>query len=584
MVWKGAADAGYAVYGQLVSTSGALTGGRITISSSVAKIGGLHDIIRVLFDGINYFVVWEDRTDAATQATGKIYGQFVTPDGGRLGDVRPVSDPAAENGQVLPAMATDGTNIFVIWIDGRNQKACSVIDNTCYPSEIYGQFVTTSITGTAGALSDANFAIYDSGHGLPRDRLPSIAWSGTNYFILSQERNAIPGYVCPWYGCIWDVSGIFVTQAGSWEVPHTTYAFSNYYDNNFPTVTWDGSAFLIAWTKRLSASKNYVETSSYYPDRTWAGGFSLTAQAGGTTAPWAAVALPQGAGKPFFALINRGKPGKTWNDIDSYTGGKVYGTILADLEQVSVSDPPAATQVSQKLNITDTVQNVGFGPSLSSATVYLFSPTTDPNDAVGQFPTQRKVPSVPAGGTNTGTVSAAIPTWIPAGKYYLIACADYGTWSPDMQFANNCKASTGTTVLSKSDLTETSFANEDLVVGSSSSSSPPHSVAVTDTVTNQGGVGSTGTTTRYYLSTSTSKDSSAVLLTGTRSVPPLAAGASSASKKTTVKINLKAPGLTTADYNLLACTNDMDKTGKNGPNNCKVSSTPASSISCSSCH
>ena len=584
VVWKGSADAGHAIYGQRVSTSGALTGSKITISPSVAKMSGQHDIIRVLFDGTNFFAAWEDRTEVGAEA-GRIYGQFVTTAGDLLGAVIPISDPAAQYGQVLPAMETDGSNIFVVWIDGRNQKSCSVIDSTCYPSEIYGQFVTTSITGTAGALSDFNFAIYDSGRGLPRDRLPSIAWSGTNYFILSQERNAIPGYNCPWNGCIWDVSGIFVTQAGSWEVPHTTYGFSNYYDNYFPTVTWDGSAFLIAWTKRLSASKYYIETSSYYPDRTWASGFSLTTQAGGTTAPWAAVALPQGTGKPFFALINRGKPGKTWNDIDLYTGGKVYGTILADLEQIFVSEPPASTQVSQKLNITDTVQNVGFGPSLGSATVYMFSPTTDPNDAVGWFSTQRKVPSVPAGGTNTGTASVTIPTWMPAGTYYLIACADYGTWSPDIQFTNNCKASTGTTVLSKPDLTETSFTNEDLFVPSSSSPAPPHTIAVTDTITNQGGVPSTGSTTRYYLSPSASKnDPGAVLLTPTRSIPPLAAGASSSSKKTTVKINLKAPALTMSDYNLLACTNDTDKTGKNGPNNCKVSSTPAASISCSACH
>ena len=139
VVWKGTATApNYAVYGQRISTSGALTGSRITISSSVAKIGGQHDAIRVLFDGINFFVAWEDRTDAAFQGTGKIYGQFVSPSGDLLGAVIPVSDPAAQYGQVLPAAATDGTNIFVVWVDGRNQKACSPVGGACYPSEIYG--------------------------------------------------------------------------------------------------------------------------------------------------------------------------------------------------------------------------------------------------------------------------------------------------------------------------------------------------------------------------------------------------------------------------------------------------------------
>ena len=588
-VWKGTADTGYAIYGQRISTSAALTGPPIIISPSVAKIGGQHDIIQVLFDGINFFVAWEDRTDAASEGTGKIYGWFVRPSGELLGAMISVSDPAAQYGQVLPAMATGGTNIFVVWVDGRLQRACYPnIAGTCYPSDIYGQLITKSDTNTAGALTGSNISIIAplKPKPLPRDRLPSVASSGANYFVVSQERDVFPDEECPLWGCGWDVNGKFVSLSGVPD-PNQSYGFG-YNDNNFASVTWDGASYFISYAAKVKNSKTFIEGNLLDPDGLWWYYFNVTAQGGGSTAPWAAVALPQGTGKPFFVLINRGKPGKTWNDINTYSGGKVYGTFFADLKQMSVTDPPPPALAGGKFAVTDRVDNIASWASAASVTTYYFSTINTMTDAAIALTGQRKVPSIPAGGTNTGTISVAIPTSMPAGTYYLIACADrgaWGAWVPDTDFSNNCKASTGTITISKPDMTESILSNEDLFVPISSSSSPLHSINISDTVTNGGDLKSTGTTTRYYLSPSTTRDDpGAVLLTGTRSVPPLAPKALNGPKKTTVKINLKAPGLTMADYNLLACANDTDKTGKNGPVNCKVSSTPAASISCSGCH
>ena len=72
------------------------------------------------------------------------------------------------------------------------------------------------------------------------------------------------------------------------------------------------------------------------------------------------------------------------------------------------------------------------------------------------------------------------------------------------------------------------------------------------------------------------------MLVGTRSVPALGSGNDS-SKTTTLKIPFTKADITAA-YNLLACANDMDKTGKNGPVNCKVSSSPQPAAACNTCH
>ena len=319
MVWRGA-DAGtppaYSIYGQFVSASGSLVGAGFVIVRR--RNWGGHDPIRLLFDGFNYFLAWEDRSDSAAQETARVYGQFVTPAGALLGDVLPVSDQGVEHGQVLPAIASDATNIFVVWVDGRSQRACAPTPaGTCYPSDIYGQLITRSSSGTESALSGDNIALrYFT---LPHDRPLSVASSGDGYFVLSQERNVFPEEKCEWYGCVWDVSGFFVSQGGSPAPPYVRYLFSNYHDNASPVVAWSGSKYLISWSERFSRTNIYIETSAYYPDRTWGGNFTLASPAGGTV-PGAAVPLPLGDGN-FFTLINRGKPGKS---------GPTYGRIRAD--------------------------------------------------------------------------------------------------------------------------------------------------------------------------------------------------------------------------------------------------------------
>lgn len=580
MVWKGEDSANPPnpyIYGQLVNTLGVLIGSAFQISP-VVKIGGASDAIKVVYDGANYFVVWEDRADPASQDTGKIYGRFVTPSGILLGDIIPVSDPVALHGQVYPAVAFDGTNIFVIWVDGRNQRACD--NNVCYPSDIYGQLIAKSATGVAGAVTGSNLFIYWSEY--RQDSPLSVASSGANYFVLMQRNSGFPGS-CPWIGCVWGIYGFYAGLDGYFLGQFTTI-FSNYYNNSFPSIVWNPtkSQYLANWTERYSSSKMTIETSTVDvdPDKGSFGGPAFVLPTANGKLPLAAIPLV--AGDNYLILINRGKPGKEIGDSDAFKGPHVYGTFIADLVTTSVSDPPSIARALKGFSVYDTVENQGIGISRPTETYYIFSPTGDPADINNGWLTgKRSIPAIPAKGTSTGNATITIPSWIPAGDYYLLACVNSYIVA-ETDFSNNCKVSAGKAHLIKPDLVATSVTNDDLTATPKNVAKPPHSIKVTDEVTNQGEAVSSPTSTSYYLSATPSKDASAVKLGGSRSLPALPPNNGKISKGTVkAKVPLNKGLDKFADYYLLACPNDYYKKPANGPMNCAPSSTQ---ISCSACH
>jgi subtilase family serine protease len=196
-------------------------------------------------------------------------------------------------------------------------------------------------------------------------------------------------------------------------------------------------------------------------------------------------------------------------------------------------------------------------------TRYYLSPTTRKADG-GLLGTTRSVPSLSSFQASVGTVNLTIPTTIPLGAYYLIACADDTKQVPELVEADNCKASSGMVALAAApDLVETYV------------SKPPASVivedsfVVTDRVKNKGNGDDTApTTTRYYLS-STPDKTSRKLLDGARSVPVLAVGATSqGSAEVTIPGNIPS-----GTYYLLACADDLKAIDEgNEANNCVASS------------
>jgi hypothetical protein len=106
------------IYGRRVSSSGAYYGPEIAISTAENNQSGP----AIAFDGTNYFVVWSDTRDPSQD---DIYGQFVSPQGTLVDTDVPIC--TADYPQYNPAIVWDGTNYFVVWQDCRDSYPYSDI-------------------------------------------------------------------------------------------------------------------------------------------------------------------------------------------------------------------------------------------------------------------------------------------------------------------------------------------------------------------------------------------------------------------------------------------------------------------------
>ncbi|MBI5193676.1 MAG: hypothetical protein HZA08_09585 [Nitrospirae bacterium] len=118
------------IYGQRLSVTGALIGSpfAITTGAGYKKPGN------IIFDNDDrYFVVWDECPAASCYRTtlGDIYGRFIKKTGAVLEYKFKVS--SASGDQSRPRVAFDGTNLFAVWQDFRN--------NTDY--DVYGQIINS---------------------------------------------------------------------------------------------------------------------------------------------------------------------------------------------------------------------------------------------------------------------------------------------------------------------------------------------------------------------------------------------------------------------------------------------------------
>ncbi len=242
------------------------------------------------------------------------------------------------------------------------------------------------------------------------------------------------------------------------------------------------------------------------------------------------------------------------------------GQVSPDFVETGVSNPPATAKPGSTFSLTDTVKNQGnWAASISSVTRYYFSADTVRDSTDILLTGNRSVPALAIGAISSGAVTVIIPSAIPFGSYYLLACADDTNAVAETDENNNCIASSTAVQVSLPDYVETSVTN------------PPATIIlggtfqVTDTAKNQGIVASTKTSsTRYYLSLDTVKGSGDKLLTGTRSVPALGAGVSHIGT-----VTVTVPTTTALElYYLLACADDANAVAETvETNNCKPSGT-----------
>jgi hypothetical protein len=117
-----------------------------------------------------------------------------------------------------------------------------------------------------------------------------------------------------------------------------------------------------------------------------------------------------------------------------------------DLLVTTLSDPPASATRGSAFTVTDTVENRGVLPADPSATRYYFSPNPDWGTADRRLAATRAVPSLAAGASflAPAPLTLTVPVNMPAGTYFLLACADDFRRVMEGSEINNCKASAGT--------------------------------------------------------------------------------------------------------------------------------------------
>jgi hypothetical protein len=173
---------------------------------------------QVAFDGVNYLVVWTDDRPADEQFD--VYGTRVTRAGVVL-DRTGIPIATAAKSEFAPAVAFDGGNYLVVWMDFRSGIA-----------DIYGARVSR-----AGAVLDrAGFPISRA-----RDEQvsPSVAFDGTNYFVAWSDSRIrdnydIFGARVSREGTVLDPAGIAISEAGG--------VFAE------PSVAFGSGDYLVVWS------------------------------------------------------------------------------------------------------------------------------------------------------------------------------------------------------------------------------------------------------------------------------------------------------------------------------------------------
>ena len=161
VVWGDNRNANVDIFGQLVNTTGTLSGGNFVISDAANN----QMTPSIAYNGTNqYLVVWHDNRSGTNW---DIYGQLVNTSGLLdPGGNFPISNDVSN--QLEPSVVyNSSTNQYlVVWQDVRNSN-----------DDIYGQLVDVG-----GLLSGGNFPISTD----PDDqRVPSIAYnSSTNQYLV----------------------------------------------------------------------------------------------------------------------------------------------------------------------------------------------------------------------------------------------------------------------------------------------------------------------------------------------------------------------------------------------------------------
>lgn len=184
------------------------------------------DEVAITSGGQNYLVVWEDKR---ISGNAEIFGIIIDTSGNPIGESFLISSATitsglnvtgAMNDQTSPAVAFNGTNYLVVWADLR------IVGE---PSHIFGARVSTS-----GEVLDKN-GIQISLTGMYGQYYPDVSSNGTDWEVVWEEDGASS----------MEIKGARVTSAGAVAVRSNLANTSN--NERLPAIAWNGTNYILIW-------------------------------------------------------------------------------------------------------------------------------------------------------------------------------------------------------------------------------------------------------------------------------------------------------------------------------------------------
>lgn len=236
VVWYQKTDSGFCIYGARITKEGVLLDpGGIPICT--AKNDQMYP--SVAWDGINFFVVWQDRRNGKRW---DIYGTRISINGEVLDpDGIPIALGKSTNDQISPVLSFDGESYIVVW----QGKATSKVWN------VYFSIVSISNDGEVTVKEKKAISP------IAKNQVsPAVAFNGENYFVVWQDFRS---------GKFWDIYAARVTTSGNVfdedkdGIPISPIVNDNIngWDKWRPVISWNGSFFLVIWT--ASGEEWYLE-------------------------------------------------------------------------------------------------------------------------------------------------------------------------------------------------------------------------------------------------------------------------------------------------------------------------------------
>ncbi len=218
VAWEDARSGRDETYGARVTPAGAVLDSAGIIVSRAAND---QQAPAIASDGTNFLVAWQDYRDGS--GYGDIFAARVTQEGGVL-------DPAgfvvshATNEQMYPALAFDGTNYLVVWVDVRDGRDW----------DIFGARVTQQ----GQVLDPEGIDISRNGSG---QNHPAVAFDGTGFLVVWYDWRDEGTWAPHIYGARVASSGVVLDTAGI----RVSQLLAEQYR---PEVASDGTNSLVVWT------------------------------------------------------------------------------------------------------------------------------------------------------------------------------------------------------------------------------------------------------------------------------------------------------------------------------------------------